>query len=159
MNSLTLIIKINMKAFIKSHFLFLFLVIGFNSFAQKENKISLSNTIKEIADFNVFETTCTVGYAGGTSSQYKRYNLLTSLATTPELLILATNHKNPVVRLYAYQALKKRNIDIPTSLADKFKSDQDEVISLQGCLAENTRVNLLTNEIIFPSSNYKPVKE
>ena len=148
-----------MKTFIKSYFLFLFLAIGFNSFAQKENIISLSNTIKEIADFNVYETTCIVGYAGGASSQYQRYNLLTLLATTPELLILANQHKNPVVRLYSFQALKKRDIEIPSSLYDKFIGDQDEVISLQGCLAENTRVNLLTNEIIFPCSNYKLVKE
>ena len=148
-----------MKTFIKSYFLFLFLAIGFNSFAQKENTISLSNTIKEIADFNVYETTCIVGYAGGASSQYQRYSLLTSLATTPELLILASQHKNPVVRLYSFQALKKRDIEIPASLYDKFTGDQDEVISLQGCLAENTRVNLLTNEIIFPCSNYKLVKE
>ena len=148
-----------MKTFIKIHLLFLFLATGFNSFAQKENTNTLSNAIKEIAHFNVYETTCNVGYAGTTSSQYQRFNLLTSLATTQQLIMLATKHKNPIVRLYSFQALKKRNIDIPASLADKFKSDQDEVISLQGCLAENTKVNLLTNEIIFPSSNYKPVKE
>ena len=148
-----------MKIFLKIYLLFLFLATCFNSFAQKENTNSLSKTIKEIAHFNVYETTCNVGYAGAASSQYQRFNLLTSLATTQQLIMLATNHKNPVVRLYAYQALKKKNIDIPGSLADKFKSDQDEVVSLQGCLAENTRVNLLTNEIIFPSSNYKPVKE
>ena len=148
-----------MKTFIKIRLLFLFLATGFNSFAQKENTNTLSKTIKEIAHFNVYETTCNVGYAGGASSQYQRFNLLISLATTQQLIMLATNHKNPVVRLYAYQSLKKRNIDIPASLADKFKSDQDEVVSLQGCLAENSKVNLLTNEIIFPTSNYKPVKE
>ena len=148
-----------MKIFINIYFLFLFLATGFNSFAQKENTNSLSKTIKEIAHYNVYETTCNVGYAGGASSQYQRFNLLTSLATTQQLIMLATNHKNPVVRLYAFQALKKKNIDIPASLADKFKSDQDEVISLQGCLAENTRVNLLTNEIFVSTSNYKPVKE
>ena len=142
-----------MKIFINIYLLFLFLATGFNSFAQKENTNTLSNAIKEIAHFNVYETTCNVGYAGGASSQYQRFNLLKSLATTQQLIILATKHKNPVVRLYSFQALKKRNIDIPASLADKFKSDRDEVISLQGCLAENTRVNLLTNKIIFSSSN------
>ena len=148
-----------MKTFIKIHLLFLSLATSFNSFAQKENTKTLSKTIKEIAAFNIYETSCTVGYAGTASSQYQRFNLLTSLATTPQLIILATKYKNPVVRLYSFQALKKRNINIPASLADKFKSDQDEVISLQGCLAENTKVHLLTNEIIFPISNYKPVKE
>ena len=148
-----------MKTFIKIYLLFLFLATGFNSFAQKENTNSLSKTIKEIAAFNIYETTCTVGFSNSASSQYQRFIFLTSMASTKDLITLATNHKNPVVRLYAYQALKKRDIDIPASLADKFKSDQDEVISLQGCLAENTRVHLLTNEIIFPSSNYKPVKE
>ena len=142
-----------MKIFINISFLFLFFATGFNSFAQKENTNTLSNAIKEIAHFNVYETTCNVGYAGSASSQYQRFNLLTSLATTQQLIMLATKHKNPVVILYSFQALKKRNIDIPASLSDKFKSDRDEVISLQGCLAENTRVNLLTNKIIFSSSN------
>ena len=146
-----------MKTFIKIHLLFLFLATGFNSFAQKENTVS--DAVKEMAAFNIYETTCTVGFSNSASSQYQRFILLTSMASTKDLITMATNHKNPVVRLYAYQALKKRNIDIPTSLADKFKSDQDEVISLQGCLAENSKVNLLTNEIIFPSSNYKLVKE
>ena len=148
-----------MKTFKKIRLLFLFLATGFNSFAQKENTNTLSNTIKEIAHSNVYETTCTVGFAGGASSQYQRYNLLSSLATTTELLILASQHENPVVRLYSFQALKKRNIEIPKSLYDKFINDQDEVISLQGCSAENSRVNLLANKIIFPCSNYKLVKE
>ena len=148
-----------MKIFIKIYLLFVFFATGFNSFAQKKNTNTLSNTIKEIAAFNIYETTCTVGYAGDASSQYQRFILLTSLATTQQLIMLATKHKNPVVRLYSFQALKKRNIDIPALLTDKFKCDQDEVISLQGCLAENTKVNLLTNEIFVPNSNYKPVKE
>ena len=148
-----------MKTFIKIHLLFLFLATCFNSFAQKENTNTIPNAVKEMAAFNIYETTCTVGYAGAASSQYQRFNLLTSLATTQQLIMLATNHKNPVVRLYSFQALKKKNIDIPASLADKFKSDQDEVISLQGCLAENSKVNLLTNKIIFSASNYKPLKE
>ena len=148
-----------MKTFIKIRLLFLFLAIGFSSFAQKENTNTLPNAVKEMAAFNIYETTCTVGFSNSASSQYQRFILLTSMASTKDLITLATNHKNPVVRLYSFQALKKRNIDIPASLADKFKNDQDEVVSLQGCLAENTKVNLLTNEIIFPSSNYKPVKE
>jgi hypothetical protein len=35
--------------------------------------------------------------------------------------ILATNHKKPPQDLYAYQALKERNIEIPLSLIDKLK--------------------------------------
>jgi len=85
--------------------------------------------------------------------------LITSLATTEDLIILATTHKNPVVRLYSFQALKKRNAEIPSTLTAKFKTDLNEVISLQGCLAENTTVNLLTNDIFIPSTNYKLIKE
>lgn len=148
-----------MKRLIKIQLLAIFLAMGFNSFAQKENNSTLPNIIKKIADFNIYETTCTVGYAGDASSQYQRFNLLTSLATTQQLIILATNHKNPVVRLYSFQALKKRNIKLPLSLIDKFNRDQDKVISLQGCLAENTTVKLLTNEIFAPSTNCKLIKK
>ena len=148
-----------MKGLMKIQLLALFLAFGFISFAQKENDKRLPNTIKEIANFNIYETTCTVGFAGDSSSQYQRFNLLATLATTQQLMMLATKHKNPVVRLYSYQALKKRNVEIPSSLLEKFKSDQNEVISLQGCLAENTTVNKLTNQIFVASANYQLIKE
>ena len=148
-----------MNPFKKTFFLVLFLATGFGSFAQKENTNTLPNAIKEMATFNIYETTCTVGFTNSTSSQYQRFILLTSLATTADLIILATTHKNPVVRLYSFQALKKRNAEIPSTLLTKFKTDLNEVISLQGCLAENTTVNLLTNDIFIPSTNHKLIKE
>jgi len=148
-----------MKIFLKTFSVVLFLGMDFNSFAQNENTDTLTNAVKEIADFNIYETTCTVGYSNIVSSQYQRFILLTSLATTEDLIILATTHKNPVVRLYSFQALKKRNAEIPSTLIAKFKTDLNEVISLQGCLAENTTVNLLTNDIFVPSTNYKLIKE
>ena len=148
-----------MKLFIKTFFLVLFLATGFGGFAQKENTNTLPNAIKEMAAFNIYETTCTVGFSNSASSQYQRFILLTSLATTADLIILAMTHKNPVVRLYSFQALKKRNAEIPSTLTAKFKTDLDEVISLQGCLAENTTVNLLTNDIFIPSTNHKLIKE
>ena len=148
-----------MKLFIKTFFLLLFLATGFGGYAQNENTNTLPNAIKEMAAFNIYETTCTVGFSNSTSLQYQRFILLTSLATTEDLIILATTHKNPVVRLYSFQALKKRNAEIPSTLIAKFKTDLNEVISLQGCLAENTTVNLLTNDIFVPSTNYKLIKE
>ena len=148
-----------MKLFIKTFFLVLFLATGFNLFAQKENINTLPNAVMEMAAFNIYETTCTVGFSNSTSSQYQRFILLTSLATTADLIILAMTHKNPVVRLYSFQALKKRNAEIPSTLTAKFKTDLNEVISLQGCLAENTRVNLLTNNIFIPSTNHKLIKD
>ncbi len=148
-----------MKLFIMTFFLLLFLATGFGGYAQNENTNTLPNAIKEMAAFNIYETTCTVGYSNIASSQYQRFIILTSLATTEDLIILASTNKNPVVRLYSFQALKKRNIKIPLLLIDKFSRDQDQVISLQGCLAENTVVKLLTNEIFVASTNYKLIKE
>ena len=136
-------------------------LLGFSNSieAQKIKNYALQNAIKEISKLNVYETTCTVGYANTPSSQYERFTILATLATDKELITLAEKHKNPVVRLYSYQALKKKNVEIPTSLIAKFKSDRDAVISLQGCLAENTTVNKLSNEIFVTTSKYNFTKE
>ncbi len=148
-----------MKTFLKTVLFVLLLGSNYNGEAQKMNNNSLKNAIKEIANLNIYETTCTVGYANITSSQYLRFNILTTFATNKELITLAWKHKNPVVRLYSFQALKKRHVEIPASLITKFKADENEVISLQGCLAENTMVNKLSSEIFLPSSNYTFTKE
>ncbi len=148
-----------MKTYLKTLFVILLLATNYCSEAQKMNKSSLQNAVTEIANLNIYETTFTVGYANIPSSQYQRFNILISLATDKELIMLAEEHKNPVVRLYSFQALKKRKIEIPSSLIEKFKIDENEVISLQGCLAENTRVNQLSSEIFIPSSNYEFIKE
>jgi len=64
-----------MNLFKKTFFLVLFLATGFGGFAQKENTNTLPNAIKEMAAFNIYETTCTVGFSNSASSQYQRFIL------------------------------------------------------------------------------------
>lgn len=144
-----------MKTNIKIIFVVLLMLGAYGGFAQNVTNKNFSKTIKEIAAFNIYETTCTVGFSNMPSTQYERFKLLASHANDEDLILLAGTHKNAVVRLYAFQALKKREIEMPASIVEKFKNDVSEVISLQGCLAENTRVNQLLNQIFIPSTTYK----
>ena len=143
-----------MKTINKTICVLLFLFGAYSGLAQHVPINTFLKTVEEMAAFNIYETTCTVGYSNSYSTQYERYKFLTQV-NSEDLILLASTHKNPVVRLYAFQAIKKRNIEIPQALIEKFKNDASEVISLQGCLAENTTVNKLNNEIFLPLTTYK----
>ena len=147
-----------MKIIKKTICVLLLLLAAYGGFAQQVAINIFLKTVNETAAFNVYETTCTVGYLNSSSSQYERFKFLTQV-NSEDLLLLANTHTNAVVRLYAFQALKKRKIELPQALIEKFKNDASEVISLQGCIAENTTVNQLLNEIFIPSTPYKLVQQ
>ena len=146
--------------FLKNIILAMFFILsGSCSFAQKQINGTVANAVREMAENNIYETSCNVGFAGSVSSQYQRFKLLLSSATPAQLIALATNNKNPIVRLYAFQALKKRNINTSNSLIEKFKNDHTEVNKLNGCLGEKTTVNLLTAEIFISPASGELIKE
>ena len=147
-----------MKTINKTICVLLFLMGAYRGLAQHIPINTFLKTVEEMAAFNVYETTCTVGYSNSSSSQYERFKFLTQV-NNEDLILLANSHENPVVRLYAFQALKKRKIEIPQVLIEKFKNDASGVISLQGCIAENTTVNKLNNEIFLPLTTYKLVQQ
>lgn len=129
----------------------LLMITAANSFAQKE--ILLASTVNDIANSNIYETSSNVGYAAVTSKQFQRFELLTSLTTAEDLINIATNNSNAVVRLYALQALKRKKITIPENLKQQFQNDKKIVETLEGCLGDKQPVNLLAlHEIKIPIS-------
>jgi hypothetical protein len=129
----------------------LFSLTAFISFGQKSNL--LTSTVKEIARYNIYETTNTVGYANVVSKQYQRFELLISLATEEQLIKLATHNKSAIVRLYALQALRRKNITIPDIMKQQFQKDNTIVDILEGCLGDKKSVNMLAmQELKVPVS-------
>ena len=111
--------------------------------AQELPKDSLTALISDMACSNVYEASYTVGFTGEVSKQIQRFERLTTLATEQQLLTLAETHRNAVVRLYAFQALKKGRKVIPGPLLQQFRNDRTVVRELKGCVAKEKPVNLL----------------
>lgn len=133
-----------MQVLRESGFLFTLLIMtGISSFGQRQSDDSLATVVKAIANNNVYEVSLTVGYAGTVSEQLQRFDLLLSLATSDQLMDIAAHNKNAVVRLYAFQALKRKKIEIPKSLIQQFQNDNTVVEMLNGCVADKKSVNTL----------------
>jgi len=126
----------------------LFIMTGIFSFGQRQSNDSLTTVIKAIANSNIYEVSYTVGYAGSISKQYQRFEQLLSLATEEQLLDLAAHNKNAVVRLYAFQALKRKKIKIPDNLIRQFQHDNTIVQMLKGCVGDKKSVNALVQQDI-----------
>jgi hypothetical protein len=132
-------------------FSILLMLTTFISFGQKPNL--LNSTVNEIAKYNIYETTNTVGYANVISKQYQRFELLISLATEEQLTNLATHNKNAIVRLYALQALKRKRINISSVMRQQFERDNTMVETLEGCLGDKKSVKILAiQELKVPVS-------
>ncbi len=138
-----------MEKFKKSFFLLsLFIITVISSFGQRQRDDSLAKVIKEIAYNNVYEVSYTVGIAGAISQQLQRFDMLLSLSTNDQLLNLATHNKSAVVRLYAFQALKRKKIEIPSTIIQQFQNDNTIVATLNGCVVDKKRVSTLAQQNI-----------
>lgn len=130
------------------------LAVATISFGQKQKSNSVAPVVNAIAKSNVYEVSYTVGYAGTISKQYERLVKLSSLATEQELLAIAAQNKNAVVRLYALQALKQKKIRIPQELLRQFQNDHTMVKMLKGCIGDQKRVNVLFQQDLKSSIDF-----
>ena len=122
-------------------------------FAQGLQIAALPMVVNGMAAHNVYESE-TIGIANARSKQFERYQQLISIATKEQLLDLANEHGNAVVRLYAFQALRERNIAIPKSLQQKFKDDETIVPVLEGCVANKFPLNKLAASQLSAKNNW-----
>ena len=97
-------------------FFCLYFFTAFASAQQQQQNDSLAIIVSEIESSNIYETSYTVGYGGTVSRQYLCFKQLSQLATENYLSELALKHSNAVVRLYAYQALKRKVATIPEAI-------------------------------------------
>lgn len=124
----------------------------FLSYAQDEKFEALPVVVFEMAAHNVYESE-TIGIANAKSKQFARYQQLVAKASEEQLLQL-TSHSNAVVRLYAYQALRQKGVNIPESLVQKFKADTTSVQSMQGCVINKYPVSKLAAASLSAKSFY-----
>ncbi len=139
-----------MQAYRKVALAIAFLIFGWTfGFSQDLKSDSAVLIIKEMAESDIYEVSYSIGYFGSLSLQYQRFEKLLSLASQQQLIDFATNANNPVARLYCYQALRKKKVDIPVSLKQQFSKDITKVKTLKGCTGEEKSVSSLANEDIF----------
>lgn len=85
-----------------------------------------------------------IGYAGVKSATYRAYEVLRDSESVEELTRL-TEHKNPIMRLYAFRALAERHKEVDLfPLLEKRMEDRANVKTQFGCIAgDQTVVDLL----------------
>ena len=112
------------------------------SFCQGQNLQfnSIGLVVFEMAQHNIYESK-TIGFTGLQSKQYQRFQQLLSIATTDQLIDLATNHHNAVVRLYSFQALHQKKITIPEKLSAQFENDKTMIDVYRGCVRETKSIS------------------
>ena len=131
-------------SYLQKRFLLVTLLLGaIGTVLSQRTTNSLPAVLKQIAAANIYEMSLTVGYAGTASQQFYRLQQLLRLALSKELIQIAAHHKNAVVRLYAYGALKQKKEVIPYRLTKKVLKDRTKVKVLYSCEASETTVAVL----------------
>ena len=136
---------------LKYAFLSLVLLSSTIGYSQRSETDSVAIYVHKMAAHNIYELSTSVGFAGILSTQYQNFERIVSLASEEQLKQFATYHLNPVARLYCYQALKRRNSNIPENLAKQMKKDNTHVTTIMGCIVNKTTVNALLERDVFYS--------
>ncbi|MBI3260642.1 MAG: hypothetical protein HYZ54_14380 [Ignavibacteriae bacterium] len=119
-----------------------------------ENIPKLRTIVDEIEKNNCVASSH-IGFAGSPSSQWTRYEQLEKVATVEQLVKL-TNHKNPTVRCYAFEALVAKNSDKVFNILLDHLHDMASVSTLSGCLGWGESVgNYYISVIARKNSNKK----
>lgn len=103
--------------------------IGVKKLSHKDSVNALTKVLQQS---NVLSSSH-VGFAGTPSDTWTAFVYLVKIATKEELLVL-TNDKNAVVRLYAYTGLQHKQYDKMKDITGRFSKDTNKVRSLSGCL-------------------------
>lgn len=141
-----------MPTIAKNIFLLVVLAVAAkDSLGQGMPQDSLQTVVAEITSRNVYEKSSSIGYAAAVSEQYRRFRWLVSSATVQQLTNLAARHKNAVVRLYAFQALKQKHASIAGDLLKQFQHDETMVETLEGCIGEKKTVKELAAQNLRPA--------
>ena len=122
----------------------LLLAVSFTNFSKAQNPTaSIEMVLFEMTQHNVYES-ASLGFAATVSAQYKRYLQVKKMATSKQLIHLATNHHNAVVRLYALKALKENKNEIPGLVEQQFSNDSSSVHIFIGCIKDVKKVSAVS---------------
>ncbi|MBS7563806.1 hypothetical protein KHS38_05270 [Mucilaginibacter sp. Bleaf8] len=142
----------------------LLMACQYNVGSKQKQKLQLRPAIQRIVDsmakYNQVNSSG-VGEAGVRTVQWTRYEQLSKTATLPELRAL-TNHKNPVVRCYALDALSARNDTATFSIVLAHLHDTARVSTFMGCIINSYLVGDYFLNAVIPydstSTGYRLTK-
>ena len=121
---------------------FILLTMITTLYGQTSKQDPVKKIVNEIASTNRYDESFTIGIGGILSTQYQLFQQLAQKATSQQLVDLAT-HKNAVVRLYAFQALRGKEVNIPEKILNQFANDKTIVTVMRGCIMEQLSMNML----------------
>ena len=151
-----------MKKFLFITILFFILFIGQSysqyNFDSTKVRPEILKIAKKIAKVNEVQSK-SIGFTGTRSKQYLRYEKLKNIAHKNELVQL-TNHFNPVVRCYAFWALRDRQESNIFPLLLNHIHDTVKVITQTGCIGEYKKtedfcINLFMEKYLIEEDKYR----
>lgn len=111
------------------------------------NDTPVKKIIKRIAKDNVYVVTPMNSKV--VSDQELNYVDLLKIASIEELTQLAADHKNAVVRLYAFRALMESVKDAPKYIFEQFMNDKTPVKVIEGTRTETKPLNSIANGFLY----------
>ena len=125
-------------------------VYGNNIFNHKTtNENPIKKIVRKIAKANVFDITPIANKGKVISEQEINYRDLLNTASPEQLIDLATNDKNGVVRLYAFRALMEKVKSAPDNLYQQFKNDNTSIKVINGNISERKPLSALSNGFLY----------
>lgn len=128
------------------------IVLLVNNFSNAQHDTELSpqirNTVSKIAQDNMYKSSA-IGYGGARPEQWDRFEKLKQNATDQELITL-TDHKNPAVRSYAFQALAERNSNSIFEILLNHLTDTAQLQTFQGCIVSSQTVGDFFLDVVTP---------
>ena len=110
---------------------------------------SLLNILNNFRIVNRYDLSYTIGFAGSTSQQIVGYKKLLKIRDTSKLIEALYIEKNPVAKLYLYQALVFKKVTLPKDIITSLTNDSTKVAFLEGCIGGMGSVK----ELIHRKSN------
>lgn len=125
--------------------------VGGNKFftSKTTNENPLKKIVRKIAKANVFDATPIANNGKVISEQEINYRDLLNTASPEQLIDLATNDKNAVVRLYAFRALMEKVKSAPDNLYQQFKNDNTGIKVINGKISERKPLSAISNGFLY----------
>ena len=128
----------------------LFIGLFHLSYAQSDVELrpEIRKLVKKMEKDNMYKSSA-VGYAGVRTDQWKRFEKIRVEATEEELIIL-TDHQNPAVRSYAFQALAEHKSESTFEILLNHVTDTAQVRTFQGCIVSSQTVGDFFMDVVTP---------
>ena len=119
------------------------------SFSKPTNENPLKKIVKKIAKANVYDATPVVSNHKVISEQEINYQDLLNTASPEQLIDLATNDKNAVVRLYAFRAIMAKVKSAPNNLYMQFANDHSSIKVINGTITSRKPISTISNGFLY----------